>query len=163
MELCVTYGSLPFPMSPTCTPHSPSLPFSLHSPHIQAATWCRVQEAGARGTLTVGDGRGEEQRAGGKVAQDVEGTTEALPTAAHCAVPETKDHQTTSRAIHEGKGNLTTRNTHLHTHTCTHMHTHMQGMDELDRCHQEQQSSMQGELKKEMALLQKKILMETVS
>lgn len=95
MELCVTYGSLPFPMSPTCTPHSPSLPFSLHSPHTQAATWCRVQEAGARGTLTVGDGRGEEQRAGGKVAQDVERTAEALPTAAHCAVPETKDHQTT--------------------------------------------------------------------
>ena len=91
---------------------------------MQAATWCRVQEAGARGTLTVGDGRGEEQRAGGKVAQDVEGTTEALPTAVHCAVPETKDHQTTPRAIHEGKGNLTTRNTHLHTHTCTHTHTH---------------------------------------
>ena len=35
MELCVTYGLLPFPMSPTCTPHSPSLPFSLHSPHRQ--------------------------------------------------------------------------------------------------------------------------------
>ena len=49
----------------------------------------------------------------------------------------------------------------MHTHA--HTHTHMQGMDELDRCHQEQQSSMQGELKKEMALLQKKILMETVS
>lgn len=91
MKLRITYGSLPFQYESYSLPHSSFLtPFST-----QAATWCRVQEAGARGTLTVGDGRGEEQRAGGKVAQDVEGTAEALPTAAHCAVPETKDHQTT--------------------------------------------------------------------
>ena len=36
-------------------------------------------------------------------------------------------------------------------------------MDELERCHQEQQTGMQGELKKEIALLQKKVLMESVS
>ena len=29
MKLCVTYGSLPFPMSPTCTSHSPSLSHSI--------------------------------------------------------------------------------------------------------------------------------------
>ena len=74
---------------------------------VQAATWCRVQEAGPRGPLAVGDGRGEEQGAGGKVAQDVEGTAEALPAAAHRPVPETKDHQTTPRAVHEGKDSLT--------------------------------------------------------
>ena len=37
------------------------------------------------------------------------------------------------------------------------------GMQELDAAHQVQQTTMQSELKKEMALLQKKILMETVS
>ena len=36
-------------------------------------------------------------------------------------------------------------------------------MDELEHCHQEQQTGMQGELKKEIALLQKKVLMESVS
>ena len=36
-------------------------------------------------------------------------------------------------------------------------------MAELERCHQEQQTGMQGELKKEVALLQKKLLMESVS
>ncbi|ESO97668.1 hypothetical protein LOTGIDRAFT_152756 [Lottia gigantea] len=35
------------------------------------------------------------------------------------------------------------------------------GMDELDKCHISQQSNVQSELKKEMALLQKKILMDT--
>ena len=40
---------------------------------------------------------------------------------------------------------------------------YMQGMQELDSAHQGQQAAMQSELKKEMALLQKKILMETVS
>ncbi|CAH1256669.1 SYCP3 [Branchiostoma lanceolatum] len=35
------------------------------------------------------------------------------------------------------------------------------GMDELEHCHQDQQGSMQAELRKEMALLQKKILMDT--
>ncbi|XP_035674743.1 synaptonemal complex protein 3-like isoform X2 [Branchiostoma floridae] len=35
------------------------------------------------------------------------------------------------------------------------------GMDELEHCHQDQQGSMQVELRKEMALLQKKILMDT--
>ncbi|XP_050409584.1 synaptonemal complex protein 3, partial [Patella vulgata] len=35
------------------------------------------------------------------------------------------------------------------------------GMDELDKCHLTQQSSVQSELKKEMGLLQKKILMDT--
>ena len=39
----------------------------------------------------------------------------------------------------------------------------VQGMAELERCHQEQQTGMQGELKKEVALLQKKLLMESVS
>ena len=48
----------------------------------------------------------------------------------------------------------------VHTHSLTHAIT--QGMDDLDHCHSEQQTNMQGELKKEMALLQKKILMETV-
>ena len=82
---------------------------------VQAATWCRVQEAGPRGSLAVGDGRGEEQGAGGKVTQDVEGTAKAFPAAAHRAVPETKNHQTTPRAVHESKDSLTTRNIHLHT------------------------------------------------
>lgn len=40
---------------------------------------------------------------------------------------------------------------------------YMQGMKELDSAHQGQQAAMQSELKKEMGLLQKKILMETVS
>ena len=40
---------------------------------------------------------------------------------------------------------------------------YMHGMQELDSAHQGQQVAMQSELKKEMALLQKKILMETVS
>ena len=40
---------------------------------------------------------------------------------------------------------------------------YMKGMRELDEAHQGQTSAMQSELKKEMALLQKKILMETVS
>lgn len=40
---------------------------------------------------------------------------------------------------------------------------YMKGMQELDLAHQGQQAAMQSELKKEMALLQKKILMETVS
>ncbi|XP_048780789.1 synaptonemal complex protein 3-like [Ostrea edulis] len=35
------------------------------------------------------------------------------------------------------------------------------GIDELEKCHQNQQSSVQSELKKEMSLLQKKILMDT--
>ena len=35
-------------------------------------------------------------------------------------------------------------------------------MKELDSCHYKQQASMQTELKKEMGLLQKKLLMETV-
>ena len=38
----------------------------------------------------------------------------------------------------------------------------VQGMDELDKCHSNQQSSVQSELKKEMALLQKRILMDMV-
>ena len=38
-----------------------------------------------------------------------------------------------------------------------------QGMDNLEKCHEEQQGSVHSELKKEMALLQKKILMDTVS
>ncbi|XP_005105909.1 synaptonemal complex protein 3 isoform X2 [Aplysia californica] len=37
----------------------------------------------------------------------------------------------------------------------------MKGLDELDRNRQSQQTSLQAELKKEMALLQKKILMDT--
>ena len=37
-----------------------------------------------------------------------------------------------------------------------------QGMEELDKCHTSQQSSVQSELKKEMALLQKRILMDMV-
>ncbi|XP_078667701.1 synaptonemal complex protein 3-like isoform X1 [Branchiostoma floridae x Branchiostoma belcheri] len=37
------------------------------------------------------------------------------------------------------------------------------GMDELEQCHQDQQGSMQVELRKEMALLQKKILMDTAT
>ena len=36
----------------------------------------------------------------------------------------------------------------------------MQGMAELEHCHLEQQTGMQAELKKEVALLQKKLLME---
>ncbi len=36
-------------------------------------------------------------------------------------------------------------------------------MDELDTCHKEQQKNMSSEIKEEMALFQKKILMETVS
>ena len=40
---------------------------------------------------------------------------------------------------------------------------YVMGVKELDEAHQCQQSGMQSELKKEMALLQKKILMETVS
>ena len=40
---------------------------------------------------------------------------------------------------------------------------YMKGMEELDSAHRGQQATMQSELKKEMALLQKKILMETVS
>lgn len=39
---------------------------------------------------------------------------------------------------------------------------YMKGLQELDSVHHEQQAAMQSELKKEMALLQKKILMETV-
>nr|XP_011448015.2 synaptonemal complex protein 3 [Crassostrea gigas] len=35
------------------------------------------------------------------------------------------------------------------------------GIDELERCHHDQQSSVQSELKKEMSLLQKRILMDT--
>ena len=35
-------------------------------------------------------------------------------------------------------------------------------MEELDKCHTSQQSSVQSELKKEMALLQKRILMDMV-
>ena len=37
------------------------------------------------------------------------------------------------------------------------------GMDELEKCHRKQQVDMQTEIKKEMALLQKKMLMESVS
>lgn len=40
---------------------------------------------------------------------------------------------------------------------------YMKGMQDLDTVHYDQQAAMQSELKKEMALLQKKILMETVS
>ena len=40
---------------------------------------------------------------------------------------------------------------------------YMKGMSDLDEAHRGQQTTMQSELKKEMALLQKKILMETVS
>ena len=40
---------------------------------------------------------------------------------------------------------------------------YMKGMSDLDEAHREQQTAIQSELKKEMALLQKKILMETVS
>ena len=40
---------------------------------------------------------------------------------------------------------------------------YMKGLQDLDSVHQGQQVAMQSELKKEMALLQKKILMETVS
>ena len=40
---------------------------------------------------------------------------------------------------------------------------YMKGMEDLDAAHHGQQAAMQSELKKEMALLQKKILMETVS
>ena len=40
---------------------------------------------------------------------------------------------------------------------------YMKGMSDLAEAHQAQQTAMQTELKKEMALLQKKILMETVS
>ena len=40
---------------------------------------------------------------------------------------------------------------------------YMKGLHELDSVHEGQQAAMQSELKKEMALLQKKILMETVS
>ena len=39
---------------------------------------------------------------------------------------------------------------------------YMKGMGELDDAHMGQQAAMQTELKKEMGLLQKKILMETV-
>ena len=35
-------------------------------------------------------------------------------------------------------------------------------MSELDQCHSDQQSHVQGELRKEMGMLQKKILMDTV-
>ena len=35
-------------------------------------------------------------------------------------------------------------------------------MDELEKCHRKQQADMQTEIKKEMALLQKKMLMESV-
>ena len=38
-----------------------------------------------------------------------------------------------------------------------------QGIDELEKCHHNQHSSVQSELKKEMSLLQKRILMDTVS
>ncbi len=38
-----------------------------------------------------------------------------------------------------------------------------QGMEDLEKSHLDQQSNVQSELKKEMALLQKKILMDTVS
>ena len=37
-----------------------------------------------------------------------------------------------------------------------------QSLTDLDQCHREQQVAMQSELKKEMGLLQKKILMENV-
>ena len=36
------------------------------------------------------------------------------------------------------------------------------GMEELEKCHRKQQMDMQTEIKKEMALLQKKMLMESV-
>lgn len=36
-----------------------------------------------------------------------------------------------------------------------------QGIESLEKCHSDQQASVQGELKKEMALLQKRILMDT--
>jgi len=39
----------------------------------------------------------------------------------------------------------------------------LQDMDELDRAHQEQQSSLMVDMKKEMASMQKKILMDCVS
>lgn len=39
---------------------------------------------------------------------------------------------------------------------------HLQSMSELDTCHYKQQADMQTELKKEMSLLQKRLLMETV-
>ena len=37
------------------------------------------------------------------------------------------------------------------------------GMEQLEKCHRKQHVDMQGEIKKEMALLQKKMLMESVS
>ena len=37
-----------------------------------------------------------------------------------------------------------------------------QGINELDKCHQSQHSTVQSEMKKEMSLLQKRILMDTV-
>ncbi len=46
----------------------------------------------------------------------------------------------------------------VHVRDCV----YTQGMQELDHCHEEQQASMQVELKKEMGLLQKKIMMENV-
>ena len=39
----------------------------------------------------------------------------------------------------------------------------IQGIEDLERCHHDQQTNVHTELKKEMALLQKKILMDTVS
>ena len=39
----------------------------------------------------------------------------------------------------------------------------IQGVEDLERCHHDQQGNVHSELKKEMALLQKKILMDTVS
>lgn len=36
-------------------------------------------------------------------------------------------------------------------------------MSDLEKCHKDQHSNIQSELRKEMALLQKKILMDTVS
>ena len=66
--------------------------------------------------------------------------------------------------------------THTHTHTIiiavqaqrlkTIKQLHEQykkGMEELEKCHRKQQADMQTEIKKEMALLQKKMLMESVS
>ena len=38
-----------------------------------------------------------------------------------------------------------------------------QGAEDLDKCHNNQQGNVHSELKKEMAMLQKKILMDTVS
>ncbi len=44
-----------------------------------------------------------------------------------------------------------------------HKASFLQGSKDLEKCHQNQNSTLQGELRKEMALLQKRILMDTVS